>query len=497
MSPRLAIRRLRLNCLAPRDHPWPDDLRRRIADGVSRHVAEALATALAAAPSSGPLRIRRLALDVTQDAGFEPEALAAQIARQIVQAIRRAQPGEDVIAFASAAACLATLVEALAEGRADRCWWLPEADGVKLLAPAAAIRTVLTADPAEGLEALAGLAPLRLATVLAVLGQREGERVLQALAEAPGVADADACAEAILQLRPEAPAGPVHPALFTFVRIAASRPTLAGAALAQAARWWAEPPDRSDQLGLQAEAGAPAAAAAQEPAARRRLAQARAKRPVRSAANASEEPAAVAAPSWILSRFGGLLLLLPDLDMAAIGEAAGEQAPAIGHAVLGLCAGRARFADWLGEPVWRELFGLDVQAPREAMTARLAEVEPGTWARLGGIGEAPLRQRDARFLLAPATLTGSRPASRALAALARAASARLARRLASGFRDSSAPFLWANLLGAGAAIERRRDGWTARLSRPPLDVLISLSGLADRTVRSPVGVAVKLTRVTP
>ncbi len=71
-----------------------------------------------------------------------------------------------------------------------------------------------------------------------------------------------------------------------------------------------------------------------------------------------------------------------------------------------------------------------------------------------------------------------------LARLARAASAAFARRLI-GFGAASAPFLWDNLLGSGAVFERVDGGWKARLARPPLDILLSLSGIAEGTVQAP------------
>jgi hypothetical protein len=104
------------------------------------------------------------------------------------------------------------------------------------------------------------------------------------------------------------------------------------------------------------------------------------------------------------------------------------------------------------------------------------------------------RQRDARFLLPPRDLVGSRAAAHVLAGLARAALARFARRLV-GFGAASAPFLWVNLLSATAVLERRPGGWSARLSRPPLDVLLALSHIAEGSVQAPSGVRIELARV--
>jgi hypothetical protein len=72
--------------------------------------------------------------------------------------------------------------------------------------------------------------------------------------------------------------------------------------------------------------------------------------------------------------------------------------------------------------------------------------------------------------------------------------ARFTRRLW-GFRDGSAPFLWAKLLDVNAVLERRSDGWSARLARPPLDIVLSLGGIAEDTVTAPTGARIQLTRV--
>ena len=82
------------------------------------------------------------------------------------------------------------------------------------------------------------------------------------------------------------------------------------------------------------------------------------------------------------------------------------------------CArGAARFGSYLGDPLWRELFGLDVQAASQTMRDRLIAIPTETWLALAPLGQTIDRQRDARFLLAEA---GPKAARRALAMLARA-----------------------------------------------------------------------------
>ena len=515
MAGRLAIRRLRLDALAPRDHPAPGELSTRLADALRVHLAPALADAVAGLGDGAEvLRIRRLRLDLTVGGALDPEAFAALVARQIAAALRLAAltgaegaACEGVMAYPTRAAHLAALVEALAAGQAGDSWWLRETEGLRFLAPASAVRTALLADPALGVEALASLPPARLAQVLAALSPIEAERVLEALAgQQPATIDLRVWAAALSAspLWAEGGGRPPSP-LAVYLQLRAQQPALAGPQAAAAARLFS-------RLAEQAQAATPAAAAAwiaavlageADPHAaatpglsaieQAMVAQALARRVQVQAA------APGPAPDWVLSRFGGLLLLLPCLDWDGLEAAfigSPEDAALVAYAALGLCAGRARFPAWLSEPLWRPLFGLDPRPAAVDIAERLAAIDDAAWDSLTPLA-SPLDARDARFLLPPRVWAGSRAAAHTLAGLARATQLRFARRLI-GFDAASAAFLWENLLGAGAVVERRAPGaWTARLSRPPLDVLLSLSRLADETVRTPSGVSVRLGRVSP
>lgn len=196
----------------------------------------------------------------------------------------------------------------------------------------------------------------------------------------------------------------------------------------------------------------------------------------------------------VFTQFGGLLLLLPTLGYRDVVEAAPDHdvAALVAYAALGVCAGRARFGTYLGDPLWRELFGLDVRAASQTIRDSLAAIPTETWRAIAPLGQPIDRQRDARFLLADA---GPNVVRRTLATLACAIMARFTHRLW-GFRDASAPFLWAKLLDVNAVLERRPDGWSARLARPPLDIVLSLGRIAEDTVTAPIGVRIQLTRIT-
>jgi hypothetical protein len=519
MAGRFAIRRLRLAGLAPRDHPAPQSLEIRLAEAARRALAPALGHALA--DWSGPevLRVRRLEVDIAMDAAFDPDLFATLLARAIASALRRAS-GEAVVAYATRAAYLAALAEALAAGRAWQCWWLREAEGVRALPAAAAIRTVLAADARMGLEALAGLPPLRLAAVLDALGPGEAARLLDEFSAAgSGTATIEAgvatVAEAtsatmgcIAAVAKVASTGAGLLPLALYVRAVALNESAGGPGLAAAARAWAA---LSAALAGRTEAAAAAfletvagegavadfGVGLEIPAAARRLAHHIVRH--RDAVAASD-----VAPACMFTRFGGLFLLVPTLGFDDIEEAVAgwtvapdpRCAALIGYAVLGLCAGRVSIAAWLADPLWRELFGLSLWDPPIALAEQLSAIPSQGWDTLEALADGLASTRDARFLLPPRTLVESRAARRTLARLASAILTRFARRLV-GFSASSAPFLWHNLLAVPAAVERVGSCWQARLGRPPLDVLVSLSRLAEGTVSLPSGATVRLTRAPP
>jgi hypothetical protein len=502
MPARVAIRRLNLRGLAPRDHPVPGELQQRLADAAQKFLPGAIEQAVQPWSGDAVLRIRRLEVDITLDAAFDPRSFAAVLARAIVRELRRAeQTGSSdsggVVCYASRAIYLAALLEALAGGRAADRWWLRDAEGLRFLSRSQAIRTAILAEPRGGLEALASLPPLRRISVLYALTPAEADRILDELARIDrGSASLEQCAEAVAAAAAELPDG--ASALAIFVAAFARKPVLAGAALVAAARLWVEidyvPGDDAASRAL--------SPAAQEHDATSSAPVSEAQRMRRILADtARQNPPARAEPAYRFTPFGGLLLLLPDLELENIvsivatwPDAPADAAALVGHAALGLCAGRQRFAEYLGDGLWRELFGLDARASVSAMAARLAAIAPDRWAAFEPLLEPVKRRGDARFLLAPRSLVGSREAARALAGLARAASRRFARRLP-GFRDASAPFLWTNLLATTAALGRRAGGWSARLSRPPLDVVLSLARVAEGSVDAPSGARVDFGRV--
>ncbi len=502
--PRVAIRRLQLRGLAPRDHPSPADLQARLLEAAQRHLPDALAEAVAPRPDGTVLRIRRLEVEISLGVEVEAKAFAAALARAIAAAIGHAadaaaEHGGGVIGFPSRAHHLAALLEALADGLAGHRWWLRDADGLAFLSRPIALRTAILADPVIGTRALRLLSSGRRSELIRLLGGREIDRVMDGLAEAAeteATASFDACASAVAAIA--AQAAPPLEVLDLYLSAAAHHPGLAGRMLLETVRAFLRIEQaRADAMLSDGSAVAIVrdgrtdqalrAAAARLPESARRIL-------LRESIHRANDPATRPRAEAVFTQFGGLLLLLPTLGYGDIVDAVAdhEVAALVAYAALGLCAGRARFGSYLGDPLWRELFGLDVRPASQTMRDRLIAIPTETWLALAPLGQAIDRQRDARFLLAEAS---PKVARRTLATLARAITARFTRRLW-GFRDGSAPFLWARLLDVNAVLERRPDGWSARLARPPLDIVLSLGRIAEDTVTAPTGARIQLMRVT-
>ncbi|HEV2268656.1 MAG TPA: hypothetical protein VGR92_04285 [Steroidobacteraceae bacterium] len=455
------------------------------------------------------VRIRRLEVDLAVDGAFDEERFALQLARSIVARVRVAEAASaahsaeaNYVRFPSLSAHLAALLEAVAEGRANDCWWLREAaEGLRPLSTAAALRTAVLADPVEGQAALVSLTPRRLARLVHGLTLAEADRILDGLVALVTDASADKGEHVQMIERAAIELSSVGglTALSLYVRATALQSALAGPALASVARDYLQPAaaaqDSSFAIARMGAAPAPEANSTHpmgaEPAAR---------------AGGASNTLVRSSSALTFTRFGGLLLLVPALPFmevtAAVNtwpEAAPDTAALVAHAVLGVCASRTRLRDFLLEPLWRELFGLDARATMGGLVDRLRAITCDEWATLAPLGQRFTRSRDARFLLPRHALfaghdrMAARLACRTLASLALGTYMRLARRL-NGLRDPSAPFLFENLLNAGAVLEPVAGGWAARLSRPPLDVLLSLSRLAECEVLLPGG-TVQLKRV--
>ena len=425
------------------------------------------------------LMLRRLELDLHLDEGDDARRIAGRLAAAIAAAIgcallpaaaggSEAEEGEvdDALPrFASAADRVAAFLTALVEGRDTAAWWFRTFEGVRLLPRSAAARTVLLRDPGEMPAIFACLDPVIGSRLAALSTPADAGLLLDALATLPSAPVGDAGWQALAAaLRRAAARAPLPRALEALILLAATpaSPGITGE-VARAARAAAHLSAKAERDGRRAGRHEPAAgkAPALPPALRAALHE------------TGRNPSRGSAEAPLFSPLGGYALLLPallELDLEGASPVAVTQL-----LVLAAAAGDGRLLD---DPFWLQLLGLP---PRLS----LAELPP-----IRGAG--PFPPGSDRSVALPRGL-GGRALRRVIAGLARRVLARFAGRLP-GFASASALFLRTNLLGAGASLAERDGIFVVRLERPPLDVLLSMTGAGERELMLPDGRPVRLER---
>jgi hypothetical protein len=494
----LAIDRFRIAALVPGDHAAPDRIRGKL-DAVNEGTLESALARRLGAPFVGwdddrVILLRRVALDLSGGGSVDAAGLADRLAAMLVIALARAieMPGENVVLFASWAAYLAAFLGAAIRNEAWDKWWFSRFDGLKLLPLSACLRTALLRDIDVGLQALMRLGATEQAQVLAALSPADVREIL-AVIEVDRPTGAFVAALAATARQPAgAPGTSVeHATLHWFLAALAAAPTLPRGDLLQAAEMLAavEALDieqkeivarylREGRVGPLVRILVPADIAALAPLfagweiARHIVADRL------DATAATAEP-----PAARFTAFGGLLLLAPSLPQDCGSE--------IALAALAACAG-PQAAMALADPMLQRVLGASERDTMTAIGAKLRQLDDTGVAELAALGTPPAG-RDQRWFGLPRALRRNTPAYRAVVALGHAAQRELARRLP-GFADASAAFLWENVLSCGAHVTPEEDGFRAVLERPPLDVLLSMTGLADRACELPGGRTLRLER---
>lgn len=398
--------------------------------------------------------IRRLAIEADVNAGWDAGQMAAAVTIAVERALARdlvgSGDGVNVIRFENRAAHLAQYLVDCVDGAGDR-WYHHRFDGLKMLPVDTAIRTALTASPADGLEALHRLDRVARRRVVSRLTADGAERVLAAWAAMPGAASVDDCAMAAAtrwrsQLRFDAAAASPIEALTLFVETADE--TRTGAPLARAVH-----------LVLQLVAGTPINAASPELS---HLALTSILDVLQPEVPANAAVADPAAPRW--TRFGGVFLLLTDIEVDALATLAAEsdegglRLRGLALLTLALCLEGSTPGALAGDAAVRDLFTLPPSFDLGAL-----------WDEMSG------DERQALQDAADRTLIG------------------FAHRLP-GFASSSRDFLLANVLDVCASIERQPGRLVVRLGRPPLHVMLSITGLNRRRYELPwlIGVPIEI-----
>lgn len=502
------------------------ELRGRLEE-VAREVGRALESALGA--DSGIYFLLRL--DVPEAASLDGlgQAIAGAILRELATG-----ETDRVVRFRDATDHLARFVMDTASGiAAEKAWCYEAFAGVRILPAPAAIRTVLTRSVSEGIAALGRLDAGQWHLLTRTLGAGELRRLLEALAAGEPDVAPETAVRAVLALLERGTPFPRTEDEGTLLRLFVDAPR-GGRTLLLALRLMLTlrraVREASTDVPSEFLAALPQEQAAfwqacpsevQEPflAAARSLAQPAPQSRTSSSGLSGDEPR--------FSSFGGALLLLPLVLIAPLGE--GEEGRLARFLLLCRCLGGERAEAAFYDPLLRELCGV----PPEANLAEAHSLAPrrwrhwrhwrqrergggGEWVRLqaGGIrvlcegergewltvrpvgegGEPQVRVGSVRpeleflmtrfpddiaYLKAPSLGLPEPLESQAILAaqnVLRAVAYRIP-----GFGYSSLPYLYANFLEMSVALTVQGERRIALLSRPPLHLVLGMTGLASAT----------------
>jgi hypothetical protein len=420
-------------------------------------------------------------LDLTLTAAVEapPDLLAACFAQSLGQALSDALTGDgdgvDVIRFANPAAYLARYVVDVAAGTSSNRWYYRPFAGLAALSSSSAIRTALTVSPGRGLAALATLDDRSLATVASGLTERDERLIVEALMDGPESDEAPADEmfwTAWKEVERACDAGLDRGrALFAFVR---SDGSLRSGAFAHAlfavhaAMSGVSRMEIANDTAIRATGSVPPSLA-RAISAHRRV-------PPRDDGSGDK----------VNTRFGGLLLLLRDLDTLPFASSTADwpsprdtPPPAVLRwLTLLLCAGYRQSSTAARDGAVRALLGI----PRDLEIDEILQ-----WLRVVGhrrrrmldaavayeSDAAALTPADRRWLVRPGIAGRWRST---LAVAARAVLWRFSQRLP-GFAESTPEHLWRNFLAFDAAIEHDDARVVVRCGQPPLHLVLTLTGM--------------------
>lgn len=500
----LTIGRVALTGLAPVTLDQRDRFARLVEGVDARALSGQLVRRLGVDGDERVIVLDRLSLEIEGLADPNPDHLSALIAEGIAVAVARLGQGGFArsCTFASPAHRRAACVLALSRGEAHDRWWFADLLPSAALPLSSAIRVVLGPEP---LAVLAALAPVERAAIVGRLSNIDADLVFAQIM--PGLLpdiDPDDFAQAVEWCFSAAALGRAQAILLGLAAkgdCSRGRPglgTLAGLRLGLAIR---------QALGDAMTEASPL---------RLRLARAIASAIARGDATAllADLPDLTLADIAILpglsgelrgmlvkqidatarpvpemawsgySEFGGLLMVWPHLPSLILPHDASEpgESAAIA-ALLGLAAlaGRAAGDAVLQDEALRRALGVDPRLPLADLVDWLDSMPTASF------GRAPPRRRHDAAL--PAVFQANRCRYRALIGWSLAGLARFARSLP-GFGAAGLPFLRRNLLVAGAQVRVVEDGVTLRFERPTLDVVLAISGLADRRFERADGIPV-------
>lgn len=473
--------------------------------------------------------VHRLAMDLNVDTFSDRTAIASACARAFArELVREVASGasDNVIRFANRAGHIASYVSTRARGDDARHWFFASFCGWEGLSRSAAIRAALCDDPSTGRAALAALDEPALAAVATALGGSDALEITRALAPRAIAGDRVATLRSLLRTGVAASPSPrvlTSPGLTVWL-LATSQVDVDASLLADGARLL-------HTLDTAAVASAVPLAALVEAVcadtARLVAFHAAGGAGAPDVVNAHIPPAN-GSLGRRSTRWGGPFLLLDDLGALPLGEVAAEWPGIEGTAavdllrliVLGHCLGATRWTRLVEDPFWRNLWRVAPAIASSTLVAWLADLggrklrdmraalarsvgaaaegkalaagvelsgrpwrvlvgHDGLWSavnhgRAVRARVAEASDDDLAYLVDASGLLPKRWAT-LFAVAAQQTLRRFARRLP-GFTGSRCEYLHSNFLDVSATMESDVRRVTIILSRPPLELVLSLSG---------------------
>ena len=369
--------------------------------------------------------VRRLDLSIVTRLEAAPGDIALSITRALGRALARVLTGEgdgvNALRFRNRAAYLSRFIADVAAGAAWTRWYFAPLSGWRVLQPSAAIRSAVVDDPIIGLDALRGLDASELQRVVGCLTLADEELVLSALSGVPHVAVAP-------DVTVNSPGA--HPRL---------RPS--------------------------------------------RVASRRLVRLLRASIPTQRAPHTPAIESAAFTRFGGLALLLRDVNAlpwatwTAGWPSVGNVSPdtCMKWITLATCSGRERVEAVLADNVWRDVLGIPSTLSLRDVAVWLRALETEREEREN------VPRSDRRRFAIPRAVGISRRWEARFGSLARLTYAGFTRRLP-GFANSSVDYVWRNFLDTDASVEWEHDQVVLRCGRAPLHMVLALTGLTRALV---------------
>ena len=468
----LSVRRMSVTLNAPQGaaerqaRAALDALPRTAPDALSRHLGPLC-------PREDPrvVIIPRLRFAIDLDGDVTAATIADRIAQAVEAGVAQVlSDGAGAVTYADEAALLADWLAARLAGRVAHHGRFRRFRGLEHLPPGQALQTFLSRAPETAWSRLVAVPEGTLTRLWPVLDAADAERILALAATLPdGAPQADDWAVLAKALTQTPGLPPATAAMSASVRTMATlrrcEAWIAAAAL-PAAQTLAQQASAATQRSStpqphKATPQNPARRGATAPDVPNDLARALTEQGKASAGRIAPETTPIDTP------FAGyaIFLAFPAFTTLAHATLPPPARNVHAHNALALClldtlagANALRLID---DPGWRTL--LDVPKHlRSADLERWADAQTDLWRAL-----TPSSQKT-RHAVSDALLHS------------------LAQRLP-GFGKASAAFLRANVLNAGGTIDARTEPVRITLNRPPLDIVLAMSGLADREVLLPDG----------